>query len=387
MPKMQLVKPFEMIEVPTDSSHPDESKLLDQGLRELIRDCDMTSQGIELRFESEPSFFNSLGLYGEKHQVVFSRFPENQRKISVLGVHSSRKAFLSGKPANLGYIHHLRIHPNKRGGNLLARGYQAFRQASAANPTECLTTSILTENQIARSLLENPNGRGPLPAYIKICDYLTAIFPINFPMKRWPIKSRMLYPSALTGRMLTQNDCRELYSLFWEFGSENDGFPYFDEDKIAENENIRPGLKISNFFGLWENNKLVAAIGIWDQRQFKQVILRRVPFFLKFILKSIGLFPKNEQIDLAFLDPWIIKPGLEKRLLPALFNFVFFELRKTGYSFSAWGSPINHPACQIVMEKMVYIPYKSSIYQVDWPETPKLEFKRGKNLVFPLGML
>ncbi|MBF0409954.1 MAG: hypothetical protein HQM10_21605 [Candidatus Riflebacteria bacterium] len=393
---MQLVKPYQMFEYPSDNLNNVQMSLLEKGIRQLIIDSDMKADGIDLRFENEPDFFRSLDFFGDKHKVVYALFPGTSDRISSLGIHSTRTVFLDGLPSEIAYIHHLRIHPEKRGGNLLYRGYQAFRQAAGLSSPRCTITSILAENTAAVSILENPEGRGSLPSYKKICKYLTAIFPVKFPLKRWPLLKRSKNQgdanssrnnSGLSGRMLTAADSSALVALFSAYGKINNGVPYIDENKLKNNQEVISQLKISDFFGLFHENELVAATGFWDQNKYKQIILRRIPFFLKFFLKLFRLYPENGKINLIYLDPWAFKPDLEKIYSAELFRMVFNELSNSDYTFAAWGAPENHPACREVMKKMIYIPYRSFIYTVEWPETSKFFLNSSANSVFPLGML
>lgn len=388
---VRLPTPYESLSLKSDQL-PDRSiAKLDEEIRHLQRRCIMPSNLLELDFQTEPSFMQALQFHGNHHQIVFSHFPQKAEMAS-LGIRSIKPVYLGGKIKNLAYIHHLRIHPDKRGSSLLAKGYQAFRKVSQQLPADSTLTSILEENAPARKILENSDGRGPLPIYRPICRYLTALIPLKGPGSRWPLKKRGQRADFLV-RGLERHDSNDLFSLFRRFGEANDGAPVLDEEAMGKG--IWQGLSVENFVGAFRQNRLIGALGVWEQTQWKQILLNRTHWLIGFLRELWNLgsgvwgacpLPEDGKIvPNVLFDPWAIESGFE-RVLPLLFSRAIEKARFTTAIFAAWGAPEKHPATAGVRH-VHFIPYWSNIFQVIWSETPVFSFSENRPMLFHLSSL
>lgn len=369
---------------------------LDAEIRQLVKSSRMPSPYIELDYQTEPSFFAALAPFGHRHDLVLIRPPDFDG-LAGLGVRSVRRAFVGGREVELGYLHHLRFHPDIRGGSYLARGYKALRQAFNATPLPATLTSILEDNSAARHILENNRAGGVMPSYQKISRFLTALIPLRGPGQRWPVKHRHAVPGVYRSRRLTQGDMPRLVKLFAEAGRCNDGATIFTAgDFCGGLGSMLPGMQISNVIGIFSGNDLLAATGIWNQQQYRQIILSHLCSPLLNIQRiwqagsrlwgqcpvpSIG-----EPVDSVLLDPWAVAPGLELELMPTLLMAAVREARQLGALFAAFGVAEKNPAINSV-RTVFFLPYWSIIYQVQWPETGIYDFGGQQMQLSNLGAL
>lgn len=372
-------------------------KSLDAEIRQLVRQCKMPSSYIELDYQTEPSFFRALATYGHEHDLVLIQ-PENPGGLTGLGIRSVRSAYLGGSPTDIGYLHHLRFHPAIRGGSFLARGYKAFRQIFNEKPLRVTLTSILEDNFVARSLLESNRVSSNMPEYQPVSRFLTTLIPLAGPGKRWPLRYRENpVGDAFITRILAKSDLPALIALFEQAGRYNDGVPALTENDFAGSvTSVLAGLKITDMLGIFAGEELVGAIGIWNQQAYRQIVLSHLCASLAGVrdLWQLGsrfwgqcpIPQTGDKVNFVLLDPWVIKPGLEKELMPVLLKAGIREAQKRGALFAALGIPEKNPAINAV-KTVFFMSYWSIIYQVFWPETESYRFGERQLQIANLGAL
>lgn len=374
--------------------HVDEQKNdgaeLDWQIRELARQCQMPSAYIGLDYRTEPSFFSALSAFGHEHELVLIK-PPNYTALAGLGIRSSRYSYLHGKPATVGYLHHLRFHPDIRGGSFLVRGYKEFRRICAEKPLPLTLTSILEDNIQARQLLESSRVDGFMPAYQPISRFLTAMIPLTGLGGRWPIKHRQAAKSkSYSCRCLQSSDLPALLHLFAEWGKANDGAPSLGpEDLTNKRHSLYPGLSIADIMGVFLNGELLGAMGVWNQQSYRQIVLSHLCPILaaarnlwnmgKSIIGDCPVPATGNKVNFLLLDPWAFKPGHERQTMPILLNAAIREAQRRGAKFAAIGVAEKSTLINAV-KTVFFIPYWSIIYQVVWPETVVFEFSSKLHL-------
>ncbi|MBI3038635.1 hypothetical protein HYY75_06250 [bacterium] len=373
---------------------------LDSSILKLLKECRMPGGTIELGYSRNPSFLSSLEFEGSNHQISFfpPREPKQEKKspdLRALGVRSIRQVYLRGKIHPISYLHHLRIHPFARKGLLLSRGYVEIRKVSQDFPTACTLTSILADNKLARETLENPAPRACLPSYIPVCDFFTALIPLKGLGRKWPLRFRQResffspFSEKVSTRFLEDSDHGALVSLFEDFGKVYDGAPVIRTNSNFSSLPQYPlkGIKITEFLGAFINEKLVGAIGLWNQTPWKQIIVEKFhPLINRFVItwnvlrRFFGLppiFSEGKEIPHVLLDPWAVGFNNEQLVIRVLLGKALEHLRSSDFLFAAWGTPQNHPARPSI-NQFFHLPYFSKIFQVAWPETPIFPFDKEK---------
>jgi hypothetical protein len=400
-----LIRGTEQLHLAQNQFHLENFSDIDKQIEQLMAATYMPGQMLELDYQSKPSFLKALAYNGFNHDLVLIK-PENFNGLAGMGIRSLRRAYLGGRIQPVGYLHHLRLHPEIRGGLYLARGYRAVKQFFLRQPAKLTITSILEENQSAQDLLEKNKAEKIMPQYQRIARFLTALIPLHGPGQRWPARFRQSIhhnenPARAknskqnpTVRMLGHQDLEELCRLFQEAGKVNDGLPAIESASFRRGD--FPNLTIEDFVGIFSNSRLIAACGIWNQQQDRQIVVRKLGTALKMTQKIwryasplVGRCPipdEGHQVNQALLDPWAILPGFEKRFSPLLLKEACATAKMRNFDFAAWGVSEAHPAIEAA-KCVFFIPYWSIMYQVYWPEIGAYDFGEQQLQLTNLGAL
>ena len=369
---------------------------LDQQIRSLVRASRMPSPYIELDYQTEPSFFSALAAYGQRHDMILVR-PPGFENLAGLGIRSVSRAYLGGKIVDLGYLHHLRFLPEIRGGSFLLRGYKALRKVFSQHPVAATLTAILEDNRPARAALENQRAGGIMPVYKPVSRFLSALIPLRGPGARWPQRYRATPDNSGRVRKLTPADLPQLLALFAAAGRCNEGSPaYVAEDFADSGEGRLVGLDITAMLGIFVGSELRAAIGIWNQQAYRQIVLSHLCMPLLAIRQAwqagsalwgdCPIPAVGGKVNSVLLDPWVVRPGFERELMPELLAAAVREAQSHGALFAAFGVAEKNPAINAV-KSVFFLPYWSIIYQVFWPETSMYEFDTMQLKLANLGAL
>ncbi len=371
-------------------------QVLDEEIRRLAVLCQMPASYIGLDYQTEPSFFSALAPFGKLHELVLIK-PPGFAGLAGLGIRSVRPCYLDGQVTEVGYLHHLRFHPEIRGGSYLLRGYKAFHQIFAAQPLKVTFTSILADNFYARELLEASRAGGIMPVYKQVSRFMTALIPLKGPGQRWPERFRTVsVNSGLSVRRLTRSDIADVCRLFALAGQKNDGAPVLTRECFNGGYSSFPGLLIEDMVGVFDRTGLVAATGIWNQQKYRQIVVTHLcqPLnILQTIWEKAGSFVGQCPVpaiggcvNYVLLDPWAVMPGREGELMPILVKSGVREARRRGVMFAAMGMAEKFPAIE-ALNTVFFLPYWSIIYQVFWPESGEHEFGNRPLHISNLGGL
>ena len=213
---------------------------------------------IEVTFEREPDFFAGSEIRGPFNQTIAVR-DLNRDKIIGMASRSVAKAFVNGKPTELGYLSDLRLSPEYRSGSLLARGYRFLKQLHADGRALLYTTAIFAEN--SRALATLTGGRAGLPAYHPMgCLDCSGI---NLGRAKPPFEARCdiargsltLLPQIV--ECLNRNNSRKQFA------------PFHSCEDFLSSERWRD-FNVSDFYVALRNGQVIGVIGHWNQQRFKQ---------------------------------------------------------------------------------------------------------------------
>jgi len=291
--------------------------LEDAALRELAGQP--MGGAISLSMTAEPSFFSSLPVHGHDARVVVA---EQRGRLVAMGVIAKRRVYVNGVPAEIGFLGNLRIEPSSRNGLVLARGYERFgRMHSQELRLPFYLTSIMDGNQAALRTLTS--GRAGLPLYSEIGPYHTFLTPA----RRLPETKRKNQEDTALGPEI---GWRRILEFLNEWGSKRHFFPVLEENDFGGEGSLYQGLHLSDLFVVKRGGELLAIMGLWDQRPFRQICVAHYSPLMKFVrrwanaLLPTSLIPKfpppGRPIDLLYAaavavresDPVIFRHLLEK---------------------------------------------------------------------------
>ncbi len=273
----------------------------DPGLRQLLSRRAMGGL-IRLTLEREPSIWHAAAVEGERHHTVVAR-ERATGKILGMGSRVVRSVWLDGERVNMGYLAQLRLAPELRAGrHLLAAGYRSCDRRRRDDELPYDLTSIVADNAAARRLLER--GLPGLPRYHRLCRLVTFTVPTRCRRLRGSGTVRNGSDAGLAAivECLDRNQSRYQYAPAWT------------EADVRSSTRAR-GLEVSDFLiavDPKDPDRVIGCAAIWDQRSFKQVVvrdyapaLRRFRPLVNLLLTAGGrprLPPPGSVLDLAYLS-------------------------------------------------------------------------------------
>ncbi|MCB1052765.1 MAG: hypothetical protein KDC71_19340 [Acidobacteria bacterium] len=252
---------------------------------------------MQLIATTQPSFFQALAWEGIRADAFVAR-QANQ----VVGLCSRvvQSFYFQGTPCQLGYLGHLRTHPQLKGQiKPIQAGFQACFQAHTATEQAFDITSILSENREARRLLE-ANLPG-LPVYRPLREWTTLIFSVRH-LTRLPSKAVALLPDQVEAYR------HVLKEHFRSFGLASSWSHHLERG-------ICPPLEQSCWLGC--PNQIEATAALWDISAVKQtrVVGYRCGIawtrpLLNGVLRLLGqpLLPKPGQaLRMGYICQWSVQ--------------------------------------------------------------------------------
>jgi hypothetical protein len=237
-------------------------------LRRLLRENPMAGE-IAVSFEREPSALLAARVEGEPHHTVVAR---DRASGAVVGMGSRAvwNAFVDGAPCRLGYLAQLRLDHRIRArgrGRLVAAGYRLLDERRGPDEAPFDLTSIVADNRGARRLLES-NVPG-LPRYRELGRFSTLILPAR--RRRRPGGAADLQGTRVErgsdARVSEVAACLERNRRRYQVA------PFFTEEELRSPQRSR-GLAPEHFHLALRGEAVVGCVAVWDQRAFKQVVVR-----------------------------------------------------------------------------------------------------------------
>src|SRR5215211_3910737 len=228
------------------------------GLVALAQACSMSGD-IELRIDRAPDFFTLNRLEGERWRLAVA---ERDGQIVGCICTSERDCYVDGERQRIGYIGDLKVHPAHRD-SVVADGlsrYAAKLMAVLPESAPVLIT-VLAGNAAMERRLGGPRG---LPRFSRAATIRTHSVSILW-QRRNPVHWARVTRA-------TWNDIEEMASLWREVAAHRQLAPAHDADSLARWIREAPGLDVESFhLARATDGRLLGFIGIWDQRQFKQM--------------------------------------------------------------------------------------------------------------------
>lgn len=332
----------------------------DADLRRLLRDMPMPG-AISISLEREPNFFAGIRAEGDEHQTLLCR--DQSGRVVGMGTRSVRESFLVGRSERTGYLSQLRLAHSAQGGfHLVSRGYRMLRDLHEQDGlTRVYLTSILESNSRAKRLLEA--GLRGMPSYRAIDRFETSIVHRAPSVRSRGYHIRRGRPGEGLLVSMLLNECNRPFNLA----------PVWDEDRISD---LAPlGLTMDRFFIAEQDGRPVACAAIWDQRSFKQSVVRAYrPAIrrLRPVLNVLGgwlghmqLHEVGRPLPLQFLSHAACVSGRENAFA-GLVSAASAACRLEGCSLVA-GFASRHPLAT-VMARCARRVLPSTLYAVSWDD-------------------
>lgn len=335
-------------------------------VRRLLRETPVPGW-ISLSYEREPDYLLSATIEGPTQQTVIARLAEDGRLVGTFS-RAVRPAFVNGATRPLGYLGMLRMAAPFRGRTrFLREGYEACRKClHEPDVTPWYVTSIIEDNAPARRVLEA--GLPGLPVYRAVDRFVTlALLSRRRPAASPPglrivHGSRELLPDVAA--CLQRNYARYQFAPLWTAAD------------LCSPERCR-GLRPGDFVLALRGERVVGCLALWDQRSFKQHVVRgydpriarwRRPINLAARLLSLPTLPEPGQalqeacLSLAAAD------GDDPAVMTALVGTALHEAHRRDLSFVTLGCSARNPMLAALQSRFRHLQYRSVIYVVHWDD-------------------
>lgn len=338
----------------------------DAALRRLLRENPM-SGSLSLTLEREPSFFLGAGVEGDVHDTVLCVAPDG--RVVGLGSRAVRDAFLNGEPARVGYLGQLRVEPSHRGRrHLIERAFEVLRERhEATGGARVYVTTIIEDNRVARRLLAS--GKLRIPRYRE----RDVICTLALPLRRVP---RVRAPEGVEVRWAAAADVPELAAVLLRNYARYQFAPRWTVEELTHPERTR-GLGAEDFVVARRGGRVVGCLALWDQRGFKQSVVRGYAGALKYTrhavnalapLLNLPALPRpGSTLRYAFLSH-LAADGDDGGLLVSLIVTAMARARARGLSYVTLGLAERNPMLGAVKRAFRHFEYRAVLYAVHWDD-------------------
>ncbi len=323
--------------------------------------------GVSLLYTRRDDAYASLKKEGEGVDIILCSDAKT-KKIAAVGACAYRTLYFNRQPTRIGHLFSLKAREEYRNTfQFLHKGYDFFHEVSLSKNVPFFLMTILEENTYAVKLFEK--RRTFMPDHHGLGMYEVYIF-----------KTGMKRP-AMEGfefKRCEKPDIRGLVKFIEERGKEHQFFPVLTEEWLEDKSGR--GVSYEDFYILryssGASKGTIAACGaVWDQRHYKQYIVKEYNGLYKFIapfsrvlplLGYANMFEKpGSTLNFFTLSFWGVNeqdPGIFDYFIRCISNCT------KQYKFFAVGIHEKNPFKQ-VLSSIRHFRYRSKIYLVDWDKS------------------
>lgn len=357
----------------------------DAAIRRLLRANPMRGE-VSLTFEREPDYFHGTDLAGADDKTFVAYEGE---RLLCMGRCSVQSRFINGQPARVGYLGELRLDASVRGRfDVLRRGYRFFREVYRDDAPDLWFTSIAADNHRSIRFLER--GLPGMPRY----EFLTEFETLLIPVPRGKCAERRLQTGALRCVPGSQTLLPEMVSCLNAHARRHQLATEWTSDNLLPLE--RCGLPLSDFIVVLDGVRMVACAALWDQRSFRQTVIRgyggRAALVRPWInlaaplIGSARLPAVGSTLAHALLSPLALDEN-RADLLATVVEKALALSASRGIEFVTLGFEANDPAAATLRKYFRVREYRSRIYRVSWPDADAPPHLDGRTILPEVALL
>jgi hypothetical protein len=333
----------------------------DRDIRTLMRES-VFPGSVSLSFEREPDASIAARIEGPHHDYIVARESEGGR-IAAIASRSVRDRFVNGQPMRVGYLGQLRVHRDfRRTPTLIDGGFAFCRTLHDRNPCDVYLASVVSENTAARRVLER--GRAGWPAFTSVDDIVTFAVPAR--RNRRSPSSPMIDGAAVGAATIS--------AFLWRHNARYQFSPCWNAEDLSGA--TLPGLGLGDIFVATRGGSIAGCAALWDQRPFKQIVvrgyspvLRRARTMLNLAAPLTGsprLPPSGEQLRFAFLSHLAVEDDdIETGL--QLVATATDRAAAAGLDYVALGLSSRSPLAAAVSQQFRHRSYRTTLFATAWP--------------------
>lgn len=344
------------------ANHKDNEPLL------KIIERDVMGKAICLKFSRRPDFFSGIKATSYDHQVLIIR---DKVSDSIVGCasRSLRKLFVNGTEKQVGYLSDLRLDPHYRNRLLLAKGYGYLRKLHNDGQAVFYLSTIVEDNHLAKRILTSQ--KAGLPIYEDLGPYSTYVFSLN---KRHQIK----LPANIKISHGSSDTLGEIIEFLNQEGRRKNLFPVLRETDFKSKSGFLRDFNPEDFLVLKADKRLAGVIGVWDQHNFKQVVVQSYGKWLKiarYPLKAIGVKLPNPGEDINYCSAcFIVIKNNDRDIFNYLLKSAILRCRDGGFDHLMLGLHSSDSLNEVITG-FKHISFRSRLYLVSWRQDNKEPIK------------
>ena len=339
----------------------------DPEIRQLLRENPLPGE-VSLSFEREPDSTLAASIEGDLHQTLVARDGATGR-IAGLAARSVRCVFVNGQPARVGYLGQLRVARGCRHlRTLLDEGFSFCRALHEEGGALTYLASLVHDNDAARRLLVDRKS-SVAPRFAPIEHLTTFVIPAGQRLQHFAAGGVRICTgsAALIGDIaacLQRNLRRYQFAPCWQAAE-------------LESPLSSRGLSAKDFAVAIDGRHVVGCAALWDQRAFKQVVvrgysplLRRVRPLVNVAARVLGqphLPAIGRQLQFAYVSHIAVDDDRED-VITALVAAQIGQARRIGLDDVVTAFPDRHPFQHVVRRQWRHRAYRSAVYAAYWPD-------------------
>ena len=331
--------------------------------RKVLRD-NAVGGNISISMEREPNALLAAGISGDCYDLLMGVRDDNG-EAAVTGGRYELELFVNGKPQRTGYLGELR----SAGGFGFRRKYLLFcyremRRCHERGQVPYYLTTIIADNLPARRLLE-ANLKG-MPVYEPRGSIVTLTI---------PVRAGSRVPSPVPVERATEDHLADIASSLLARGERFQFMPAWTEEVLRSPTRSR-GLEASDFL-LVNSGGVRASVALWDQRGFKQSIVRayaprlarwRPAYNLVAPLRRRPRLPApGAQLESAYLSHLNVSPD-DADAAVALVAAACRQAAERGLDYVMIGLDEANPLYAVLRGRFPTHSYVSVVYVVYWED-------------------
>lgn len=261
----------------------------------------------------QPDFF-AFGRYqGRQHFTLLAR--QAQQVVGTMSL-SLDSVWLEGQPQTMAYTADLKVHPQARGSglaDLLMREAISLAREQAGQQVP-IFTCVSSDNPAGRKKNQNLDQAGVVK--MRPVAQMRSFF--------WPaLPLAPRKPSQLRICLARPEDAPAMLALWQQQAPYFQLARYYAADEWGQGPPF-PALAWQDWLLVWHGQQLVAMLGLWDQRQLRQICLATAPVSLQVLgYRAQRPLPMVHGVHLAVLPAY-------RRCLPELLWAARYQVWQRG---------------------------------------------------------
>jgi ribosomal protein S18 acetylase RimI-like enzyme len=340
----------------------------DPEIRALLR-ASAFAGDVRLSLEREPDSALGGSIEGDVHHTVVARH-RGTGALAGIASRAVRSAFVNGRVARIGYLGQLRIDERfRRRRALLDAGFALCRRLSSHDGASIHLASVVADNNAAQRLLARRTSEWP--TFEPIDTLVSLAIAVNQ-------RLRVRLPTEIQLTCGTTPFVAEIASCVNRHGSRAQFFPCWTSADLSSPSRCR-GLAIDDFVVASTAGRVVGCAACWDQRAFKQVVVRGYAPVLGRWRRAINMFSSltgapalpevGAQLPFAYVSHFAVDPEVDANAITiALVDAVCRRARSKGLEYVVLGLPARGTELGAVKRAFRHRAYESVLYVGYWPE-------------------